>query len=146
MAFNAGIWGYNEWVPTLEALCRWKHAVPFVVTAYTIEEAEDDAEVMETTILSTSPSNTSTGIHDSKELLDRKRLWSAEPNPFASKQERETASAAKGRHYFENGAWLAGLDIGWRIVYLDILIHHYYVRYSLDLTRSNRKIKIKQVK
>jgi hypothetical protein len=107
MAFNAGIWGYNEWVPTLEALCRWKHAVPFVVTAYTIEEAEDDAEVMETTILSTSPSNTSTGIHDSKELLDRKRLWSAEPNPFASKQERETASAAKGRHYFENGAWQA---------------------------------------
>eukprot|EP00978_Attheya_sp_CCMP212_P040000 scaffold213799_cov58-Attheya_sp.AAC.1 len=109
MAFNAGIWGYNEWVPTLEALCRWKHAVPFVVTAYTIEEAEDDAEVMETTILSTNNhiGTTKNKIHDGKELLDRKRLWSAEPNPFASKQERETASAAKGRHYFENGAWQA---------------------------------------
>ena len=51
--------------------------------------------------------NATKRIQDSKELLDRKRLWSAEPNPFASKQERETASAAKGRHYFENGAWQA---------------------------------------
>lgn len=42
--FNAGVWGYPQWVPTLELLVS-ELRVPVVVTAYNSTEAEDDADV-----------------------------------------------------------------------------------------------------
>jgi hypothetical protein len=83
IAFNAGIWGYREWVPTLE---RLKGAI-FVVTAYTLEEAEDDAVV-----LSEQPGS--------------ENIWKAESNPFGSNVQRETKSL-HNRIYRENAAWQA---------------------------------------
>lgn len=48
MAYNAGIWGYDSWIPTLEYLRDWlERPTPVVITAYTVQECEDDAEVME---------------------------------------------------------------------------------------------------
>ena len=94
IAFNAGCWGYDEWRPTLEVMCSHDSAIPFIITAYTVQEAEDDAEVV-------------------TEVAANARaccLWSAEINPFGSRKKRETASAAHGREYRENGAWQA-----WRL-------------------------------
>ena len=61
VAFNAGIWGYDEWIPTLDKL----KGTVFVVTAYTLEEAEDDVAVLEQQTLSQC-------------------VWKAEANPFGS--------------------------------------------------------------
>ena len=94
VAFNAGIWGYDEWVPTIKALCHSSYMVPFVVTAYTMEECQDDADVIEQV------------AQDSTAHC----LWKAEANPFGSKQTRETATAVAGRVYRENAAWQA-----WRL-------------------------------
>ena len=38
-----------------------------------------------------------------------RQLWAPETNPFSSRLERKTASALKGRKYFENGVWQAWL-------------------------------------
>ena len=83
IAFNAGIWGYQEWVPSLEKL----KGTVIVVTAYTLEEADDDAAV-----LALQPGS--------------KCIWKAEPNPFSSNLKRETKSI-QNRVYRENAAWQA---------------------------------------
>lgn len=83
VAFNAGIWGYQEWVPTLKKL----KGTVVVVTAYTIEEAEDDAEVL-------------------LQQPGSKSVWEAECNPFSSNLKRETKSI-QNRVYRENAAWQA---------------------------------------
>jgi hypothetical protein len=95
VCFNAGIWGYTEWKPTLHALALRKQNIPFIATAYTLLEAEDD----EDTILDVL-----------KELGIEKSvasLWDPEMNPFGSKQPRETATAKVGQEYRENAAWQA---------------------------------------
>lgn len=98
ISFHSGLWGYAEWRPTIEYLAGQKKGLAFVSTAYTLQEAEDDAEVMEEELNKLG--------HDVKTAT----IWEAEYNPFASKKDRETASAAKGRVYRENAAWQA-----WRL-------------------------------
>jgi len=132
IAFNAGIWGYDLWKPTLNALCRIHTPIPFVVTSYTTEEAEDDAEVIAEVIAevkngrcSTSTSGEEEGctteqkdhgrigssaIGPSDIIVDNKCLWEVEVNPFGSRKKRDTYAAPKDRLYFENGAWQA-----WRL-------------------------------
>jgi len=83
VAFNAGIWGYDESIPTFDKL----KGTVFVVTAYTLEEAEDDAAVLEQQPLSQC-------------------VWKAEANPFGSNWKRETKSI-QNRIYRENAAWQA---------------------------------------
>ena len=55
IAFNAGIWGYDSWKPTIKSMigkaedksCSWRIGETlFVITAYTKEECEDDADVI----------------------------------------------------------------------------------------------------
>lgn len=88
VAFNAGIWGYNEWRPTLEKMCDMSTITPFLVTSYTVEEAEDDYDEV------------------AKVVGNEERcLWKAQSNPFASRMKRETATAVAGRDYRENAAW-----------------------------------------
>ena len=45
VAFNAGLWGYDSWEPTVRRL--YGAGVPVVVTAYHPKEAEEDAEMLE---------------------------------------------------------------------------------------------------
>jgi hypothetical protein len=97
MAFNAGVWGYAEWKSTIATIIQQKAKIPFVVTAYTIQEAEDDEAVIQE-LVSSSASGSS------------RCEWEAEPNPFASNKVRETHTAAEGRVYRENAAWQ-----GWRL-------------------------------
>jgi hypothetical protein len=97
IAFNAGIWGYDDWRPTVEYLIRAKLSIPFVVTAYTLQEAQDDFDVIHDAVVAQS----------SFERAQECCQWQAEVNALASKVPRETATAIAGRHYRENGAWQA---------------------------------------
>jgi len=89
IAFNAGIWGYNEWRTTLQKLSNRK-MLHFVVTAYTLAEAEEDFEVIE-------------------ECLPTARgFWKPELNPYGSRVDRPTGTSPKeALVYRENQAWQA---------------------------------------
>ena len=78
----------------MEAMCNHDSAIPLVITGYTVQEVEDDAEVV-------------TEVAANAKACC---LWSPEINPFGSRKKRETSSAARGREYRENGAWQA-----WRL-------------------------------
>ena len=93
VAYNSGIWGYNEWQPTIQYLSeRLEAAVPFVSTAYTLEECQEDFDVIEATVKSKGQSEV---------------LWEAQANPFGSKMTRDTKS--RSSEYRENAAWQAWL-------------------------------------
>jgi hypothetical protein len=87
IAFNAGVWGYVEWAPTLHALGQGSIATPTVITSYTLEEAQEDFETIEEAVAGTAA----------------KLVWGPESNPFGSKVVRETKSSS--REYRENSAW-----------------------------------------
>lgn len=93
VAYNSGIWGYTEWQPTIQYLCeRADTSIPFVSTAYTLEECQEDFEVIEAAVKGKGRS---------------KVLWDAQVNPFGSKLIRETKS--RSSEYRENAAWQAWL-------------------------------------
>lgn len=110
VAFNAGIWGYDSWKPTLSFMCRSEGndsyaCTPFVITAYTIEECEDDAEVISEVAAEVVAQRMQSSKHEKKILAHQ--LWAPESNPFSSRIERKTASVP--RKYYENNAWQAWL-------------------------------------
>jgi hypothetical protein len=96
IAFNAGVWGYDEWKTTIENMIRRNLCTPFVFTAYTEQEAEDDYDVIQAIV---------------EQLKDSEKTacyeWEVEMNPFASSVDRNTSNAAPGRTYRENYAWQA---------------------------------------
>jgi hypothetical protein len=102
VAFQAGIWGYSEWEPTLTQLAGQSSGAPVVVTSYTIQEAELDAEAVECVLAKT--------WSDDANRVRAGRAWPPEWNPYASRQPRETATAPPGHVYRENAAWSC-----WRI-------------------------------
>jgi hypothetical protein len=115
IAYNAGIWGYDSWKPTIEWMTRGINVdspahnkllgnTIFVITAYTLEESEDDAAVITDLVETIALSRSQENSH-----AIARQLWTPEPNPFSSRLERYTASAPPGRKYFENGAWQAWL-------------------------------------
>jgi len=110
IAFNAGIWGYDSWKPTIASMITSASSgrsgigeALFVITAYTVEECEDDAEVIAQVVEETALSK-----NNNTSILGR-QIWGPESNQFASRLERKTASAPLGRKYYENGAWQAWL-------------------------------------
>lgn len=93
IAYNSGIWGYNEWEPTIRYLSeQTDQPIPFVSTAYTLEECQEDHEVIEKAVR-----------HNALSRI----LWEAQSNPFGSKMVRETKS--RSNEYRENAAWQAWL-------------------------------------
>ena len=73
VAFNAGVWGYGSWVDSLAHACGALGA-PAVVTAYSAEEAEDDADALEGGGLACLRPHGWPGAAG----------WAPEPNPWAS--------------------------------------------------------------
>jgi hypothetical protein len=98
IAFNAGIWGYQEWQPTLQYLSDRTTAAPFVITAYTLLECEEDLEVIQTATIGST-------ILGGERSSNARNLWGPERNPFGSKVIRETK--ARSNEYRENAAWQA---------------------------------------
>eukprot|EP00557_Chaetoceros_sp_GSL56_P005528 CAMPEP_0176493452 /NCGR_PEP_ID=MMETSP0200_2-20121128/9556_1 /TAXON_ID=947934 /ORGANISM="Chaetoceros sp., Strain GSL56" /LENGTH=579 /DNA_ID=CAMNT_0017891115 /DNA_START=66 /DNA_END=1802 /DNA_ORIENTATION=- len=85
IAYNAGIWGYTDWHPTLRSLYNLKRRIPFVITAYTIYEAEDDAQVLDEVLLQ-EELNVSENAGSSSSSSNASRcIWSPELNPYASR-------------------------------------------------------------
>merc|ERR1712130_615473 len=39
VCFNAGLWGYDDWTPTIQSLILYKMRSSLIVTSYTIQEA-----------------------------------------------------------------------------------------------------------
>ncbi|CAN0467947.1 unnamed protein product, partial [Ascophyllum nodosum] len=107
--FNAGLWGYDDWLPTMELILRpvdnlSDRRVPssaqasnvdmIVVTSYCAEEAEDDMDTLEQLLVC----GRAPGF---------KWLWGPEVNPFRSLVPRKTRCGEEGRLLFENHSWQA---------------------------------------
>jgi len=111
--FNAGIWGYDEWKPTIRCLLgmsQKKGNTPFIVTSYTLLEAEDDFDVVQEVVNDVKEDASKLGASAAslKQLLKKRQcIWEPEMNRFASKEHRPTATAVEGREYRENNAWQA---------------------------------------
>eukprot|EP00934_Nitzschia_sp_Nitz4_P004195 Nitzschia sp. Nitz4//scaffold39_size137210//62809//64455//NITZ4_003201-RA/size137210-processed-gene-0.89-mRNA-1//1//CDS//3329550389//4185//frame0 len=91
IAFNAGVWGYKEWQPTIEFLSLREHSVAVLFTAYTLEECQEDQEVVQESVTNVSGKG--------------QVLWEAQHNPFGSKCVRLTRSSSQ--EYRENSCWQA---------------------------------------
>lgn len=85
VCFNAGIWGYDEWLPSL-ALLLHTVQTPLLVTSYNANEAMDDEDVLETLAPSTW-------------------FWRAEKNPHGSLRHRATSNSI-GSVLKENDYWM----------------------------------------
>lgn len=132
--FNAGLWGYDDWLPTLNHVffspasrrpgCL-SLGTAMVVTSYCEEEADDDMETIEKLL---SQRRRQPGVdergerergdmaHDassedsekgSSRAADARWLWQPELNPHRSLVVRESQCAEPGRLLFENHYWQA---------------------------------------
>jgi hypothetical protein len=88
--FNAGIWGYDEWLPALRQMMDEEKNAPIVITSYNQLEALDDEESLE-------------------DMMDHTSFswrWRQEANPFMSLIERASKiSFDAGRVLHENAFW-----------------------------------------
>ena len=81
--FNAGIWGYDEWLPSINLMCNQLEC-PVVITSYNMYEAEDD--------------------QDALEQLHLSWLWEPQRNQFGSLVSRDSQSVP-GRTLADNAYW-----------------------------------------
>lgn len=125
--FNAGLWGYDDWTPTLEHLVvdgmnrpSRPAAAAMVVTSYCMEEAEDDMDTIRNLVpsvhgraqreggLGCVARGVESGHEDVETSPDAPAwLWTPEINPFRSLVERESKCTEGGRRLFENHSWQA---------------------------------------
>lgn len=104
-ALNAGIWGYESWLPTLDILFFDKYAgVKIVITSYTMEESEDDYDRMAAYFEETKKKR---GIENKMKLIWE---WDCEKNPNGSKtdlkrQTRSTEDNLPLQAYYASGFW-----------------------------------------
>ncbi|RLN31672.1 hypothetical protein BBJ28_00023316 [Nothophytophthora sp. Chile5] len=83
--FNAGIWGYDEWLPAIRLVLK-EVQVPLLVTSYNENEAGDDEDVLD-------------------DLAPARWLWRAEKNPSGARTPRATNNPA-GEVLKENDYWM----------------------------------------
>ncbi len=86
VAFNAGLWGYSSWEPTLRLLHERK--VPLLLTCYNLEEAELDQDEL-------------SRVHGSEATF----VWGAEANPWGSVLCRPQSNSSLPVAH-ENAAWM----------------------------------------
>lgn len=105
--FNAGLWGYDDWEPTLEHVlgCGKEDAnrPSVVVTSYCPEEASDDME----TILRVVSADNNSLEEETAVVGGLEWLWRPEVNPHRSLVPRQTQCGVEGRVLFENQSWQA---------------------------------------
>lgn len=85
VCFNAGIWGYDEWLPSLRLLLHTVQT-PLLVTSYNENEAMDDEDVLDS-------------------LAVPQWFWRAEKNPHGSLFHRATRNSI-GSVLKENDYWM----------------------------------------
>lgn len=125
VAFNAGVWGYKEWADTFQYLARQRHTtttiqaaevddknvacrgLPIVITAYTLDECEEDQEVISQSVTSIKDGTKKNA--NTSDLYRAEILWESESNPYGSQVIRETkCSPQKNRENAYWQAWLLG--------------------------------------
>uniref|UniRef100_A0A7S4AIR8 Mitochondrial splicing suppressor 51-like C-terminal domain-containing protein n=2 Tax=Pseudo-nitzschia australis TaxID=44445 RepID=A0A7S4AIR8_9STRA len=131
IAFNAGVWGYQEWATTFQYLARSKHSsssvatttteaavetgtrngdftgIPIVITAYTLDECQEDQEVISEAIACARSTSTEDANESVSSPFRAEILWESERNPFGSQVVRETKGS--NQEYRENSFWQAWL-------------------------------------
>ncbi|KAL3904272.1 MAG: hypothetical protein SGILL_010132, partial [Bacillariaceae sp.] len=108
VAFNAGIWGYQEWEATIQYLALHESslpAIPFVITAYTLSECREDCSVISNAVGAGGDNND--GKVSTPDAYKAQVLWEPEENPFGSHVVRDTKSSDD--EYRENSCWQAWL-------------------------------------
>ncbi|GAB9477644.1 hypothetical protein Gpo141_00014758 [Globisporangium polare] len=85
VCFNAGIWGYDEWLPSLRLLLHTVQT-PLLVTSYNENEAMDDEDVLDS-------------------ITVPQWFWRAEKNPHGSLRHRATRNSI-GSVLKENDYWM----------------------------------------
>ncbi|OWZ17262.1 hypothetical protein PHMEG_0008821 [Phytophthora megakarya] len=85
VCFNAGIWGYDEWLPAIRLVLD-EVQVPLLVTSYNEQEAGDDEDVLD-------------------ELAPSKWLWRPEKNSYGATTPRATNNE-DGSILKENDYWM----------------------------------------
>ena len=135
---NAGIWGYTSWLPTLDSFaaisCNLqdfnlssgiakgstadnviiRSGPVFIVTSYTLEEAEDDEDTIRE-YFSSKLAEEASALKNFGHCLDATTfpaisrqphwLWEAEINPSRCLEQVERKSKVAGREYYSNCAW-----------------------------------------
>ncbi|TMW56580.1 hypothetical protein Poli38472_006590 [Pythium oligandrum] len=86
VCFNAGIWGYDQWLPTLRLLVH-QIQTPLLITSYNENEASDDEDVLDDSV------------------APPRWFWRAEKNPFGSLTHRSTRNEY-GSILRENDFWM----------------------------------------
>ena len=103
--FNPGLWGYDSWLPTLKYLADNHTNIPLVITSYTLQEAEEDADIMESFIKKIQ-SNESNNVNNTVSSSSQNIIWDIEVNPFHSKKKRsDVTTAPNDSTYYDNYAW-----------------------------------------
>ncbi|EQC36844.1 hypothetical protein SDRG_05674 [Saprolegnia diclina VS20] len=85
--FNAGVWGYDEWLPTFALMMTEEPKTPIVITSYNALEAIDDADCL-----------------DDLEMAFVWR-WRHEVNAFWCLTQRATQHTLPDRVLNENQSW-----------------------------------------
>ncbi|CAI5703128.1 unnamed protein product [Peronospora effusa] len=85
VCFNAGIWGYDEWLSAIRLVLR-EVQVPLLITSYNEHEAEDDEDVLD-------------------KLTPFQWLWRPEKNLYGASTPRATDNE-EGRILKENNYWM----------------------------------------
>ncbi|CEG46045.1 uncharacterized protein PHALS_02368 [Plasmopara halstedii] len=85
VCFNAGIWGYDEWLPTIKIVLN-ELCVPLLITSYNEHEAGDDEDTLD-------------------ELMPAKWLWRPEQNQHGDTTLRATSNE-HGWILRENEYWM----------------------------------------
>jgi hypothetical protein len=103
LAFNAGLWGYDDWVPTLNYILldstSQLNAIPLIITSYNKLEAEDDEDVLLRIL------KCDTGEEDEKVSNYDFCLWGAEKNLHPDEHSRRP-STHEGEFLTDNSYWM----------------------------------------
>lgn len=92
--FNAGVWGYTDWLPTLAMLDKFQSDVYILITSFTMEEADDDDDTI-VEYFST---------HKNSKTI--KFLWKPELNQHHTSLEYQRGHALDfNRKYIDNMYW-----------------------------------------
>jgi len=111
--FNAGLWGYESWQPTLRLfLCPGGKLVGtvLVVTSYTFEESEDDYDTMAALLASIE--------QQSQTRVSLEWAWDCEMNPCAG-PEVPRKTQPDGRKYIDSQCWQAVVAVSTQSFELD---------------------------
>lgn len=101
LLYNAGIWGYGSWRPTLQRLlsapCQPTSLHIVVITSYCASEASDDCDVIGDVLSATASSASATGR--------AQWLWRSELNPHRCSLPRDRRGNSSRHDQFSSHHW-----------------------------------------